>query len=67
MDRIRAGIIDEGEVLDRPPRPQLTLSHVSFGPDGEMDFPGGAAMPARRSSPARACLQGRSARTVEIG
>jgi hypothetical protein len=22
-----------------PPRPQLTLSDVSFGPDGEMDFP----------------------------
>ena len=86
-----------------PPRPQLTLSDVSFGPDGEMDYPRRrghageevfpgylqlartilAARPARLDDepsglPAgfealrwfplpRACLQGRSARTVEIG
>jgi len=86
-----------------PPRPQLTLSDVSFGPDGEMDYPrrrGHAgeevfpgylqlarqilvARPARLDDEPtglppdfealrwfplpRACLQGRSARTVEIG
>ncbi len=86
-----------------PPRPQLTLSDVSFGPDGEMGYPRRrghadeevfpgylrlarailAARPARlddgptglppefealRWFPLpRACLQGRSARTAEIG
>ena len=86
-----------------PPRPQLTLSDVSFGPDGEMGYPRRrghadeevfpgylrlarailAARPARLDDgPAglppefealrwfplpRACLQGRSARTAEIG
>ena len=86
-----------------PPRPQLTLSDVSFGPDGEMDYPRRrghageevfpgylqlarailAARPARLDDEPtglppgfealrwfplpRACLQGRSARTVEIG
>ena len=86
-----------------PPRPQLTLSEVSYGPDGQMDYPrqhgraGEGAFPgylrqarailvarpahlddeptgmppefeALRWFPLpRACLQGRSARTVEIG
>ena len=86
-----------------PPRPQLTLSDVSFGPDGEMDHPrrrghGGeeafpgylqlarailAARPAHLDDEPtgmppgfealgwfplpRASLQGRSARTAEIG
>ena len=86
-----------------PPRPQLTLSDVRFGPDGEMDYPRRrghageevfpgylqlarailAARPARLDDEPtglppefealrwfplpRACLQGRSARTVEIG
>ena len=86
-----------------PPRPQLTLSDVSFGPDGEMGYPRRrghadeevfpgylrlarailAARPARlddgptglppefealRWFPLpRACLQGRPARTAEIG
>jgi selenocysteine lyase/cysteine desulfurase len=86
-----------------PPRPQLTLSDVSFGPDGEMDYPRQrghageevfpgylqlarailAARPARLDDEPtglppdfealrwfplpRASLQGRSARTVEIG
>ena len=86
-----------------PPRPQLTLSDVSFGPDGEMDYPRRrghageeafpgylqlarailAARPARLDDEPtgmppefealrwfplpRACLQGRSARTIQIG